>query len=174
VLSISVGSFMPTSRLSLFGPEMSISETHIRLYYKLFVSLTLLQEKCSILAVPINPSDKSVYVNFGALVSKWRKKRHKSQEALAAELGLSRTSITNIERGRQHVQLHTLFALARILNIEPSDLLPSEAKDAPSNLLSAKETTWLTTVTARKAETPDAYVPRDRQKSLGTAQKKQG
>jgi len=47
-----------------------------------------------------------------------------SQEAFAKAVGLSRTSITNIERGRQPVSLHTLYFMADILGVGPADLLP--------------------------------------------------
>jgi transcriptional regulator with XRE-family HTH domain len=48
-----------------------------------------------------------------------------SQEALAKAVGLTRTSITNIERGRQPVNLHTLYVMADILRLDVADLLPS-------------------------------------------------
>lgn len=48
-----------------------------------------------------------------------------SQEVLARELGLSRTSITNIEKGRQPVQLHTLYHISNLLAVELKDLLPA-------------------------------------------------
>jgi transcriptional regulator with XRE-family HTH domain len=37
---------------------------------------------------------------------------------------LSRSSIANIEAGRQSVTLHQLYRIAEILNVEPSVLLP--------------------------------------------------
>jgi transcriptional regulator with XRE-family HTH domain len=47
-----------------------------------------------------------------------------SQEALAERARLSRTSIVNIERGRQGVSLATLYRLAAALNVPPAVLLP--------------------------------------------------
>lgn len=126
--------------------------------------------------VQISTKDKLVYERFGALLAKWRRKRHKSQETLASELGLSRTSITNIERGRQHVQLHTVFAVARLLKISPSDLLPSDSiytePIAPGAPLSATEGTWLASVTQKKGDARYAHIPADRRQGGGTAQKK--
>jgi transcriptional regulator with XRE-family HTH domain len=82
-----------------------------------------------------------------------------SQAALAKAVGLSRTSITNIEQGRQPVNIHTLYAMADILGIEVGDLLPpsptgslgvtlggdQEKKELAK--LSAKESNWLQKIT---------------------------
>jgi transcriptional regulator with XRE-family HTH domain len=66
-----------------------------------------------------------LYSQLGSAIAKTREKRHLTQEQLAAKLHLTRTSITNIERGRQHIQLHTLYLLAESLQVEVLDLLPS-------------------------------------------------
>ena len=47
-----------------------------------------------------------------------------TQEQLGELIGLSRTSVTNIERGRQHVSLHHIFAIAEALKVSPAALLP--------------------------------------------------
>jgi transcriptional regulator with XRE-family HTH domain len=62
---------------------------------------------------------------FGQLLAQRRAEAKLSQEALAKSVGLTRTSITNIERGRQPVNLHTLYVMADILRLEVADLLPS-------------------------------------------------
>ena len=54
-----------------------------------------------------------------------------TQEALASRIGLTRTSITNIERGSQHIPLHLLFAIAGAVGVEAATLLPSP-RDAQS------------------------------------------
>lgn len=46
------------------------------------------------------------------------------QDQLGRAVGLSRTSITNIERGRQGVQAHLLVRLAEVLGRLPAELLP--------------------------------------------------
>jgi transcriptional regulator with XRE-family HTH domain len=72
-----------------------------------------------------------IYREFGRLVREAREKadggRRMTQEALAKRVRLSRTSITNIERGNQHVGLHLLYDLARALGKRPAELLPDEA-----------------------------------------------
>ena|SRR5438093_13679436 len=47
-----------------------------------------------------------------------------SQQSLAKELGLSRVSIVNIERGRHRIQVHQIFDLARALGVNAHDLIP--------------------------------------------------
>lgn len=47
-----------------------------------------------------------------------------SQEGLAQQVGMSRVSIANIERGHHRVQLHVLYQIASTLGAEPHDLLP--------------------------------------------------
>lgn len=57
-----------------------------------------------------------------------RGQRHLTQEEVAARAGLQRTSVTNIERGRQHPPLHVLYGLCDALGVEVHDLLPSTAE----------------------------------------------
>jgi transcriptional regulator with XRE-family HTH domain len=73
-----------------------------------------------------------IYEEFGRGLYRTRKAANLTQEALAERVGLSRTSITNIEKGRQHVSIHILFSLANALGIEPAELLPE--KKAAFNL----------------------------------------
>ena len=47
-----------------------------------------------------------------------------TQEQLAEQIGLSRTSVTNIERGRQHVVLHQIYEIAAALGLNVEALLP--------------------------------------------------
>ena len=53
-----------------------------------------------------------------------RRAKNLSQEALASAVGLTRTSISNIESGRQRMLLHTLVDIADALKVEASTLLP--------------------------------------------------
>jgi transcriptional regulator with XRE-family HTH domain len=67
----------------------------------------------------------SLYREIGELVRAEREQAHVTQDELAARVGLTRTSITNIEKGRQKVQVHTLYAIAGILRISAYNLLPA-------------------------------------------------
>lgn len=51
------------------------------------------------------------------------------QDQLARAVGLSRTSITNIERGRQGVQVYLLVRIADVLGRPPAELLPRSATE---------------------------------------------
>ena len=64
------------------------------------------------------------YSEFGNRVQRARRKLKLTQEALASLVGLTRTSIVNIEKGRQKVLCHTLVALSRSLKVKCEDLLP--------------------------------------------------
>ncbi|MBV8092995.1 MAG: helix-turn-helix transcriptional regulator [Acetobacteraceae bacterium] len=47
-----------------------------------------------------------------------------TQEALANKTGLTRTSIINIEKGRQQILLHTLMDISRALQVPVGELIP--------------------------------------------------
>jgi len=69
----------------------------------------------------------SVVVNqsFGHRLSRVRGLRNLTQAQLGSRIGVSRTTIANLEIGKQNVQLHQVFALARALNAQVQDLIPS-------------------------------------------------
>jgi transcriptional regulator with XRE-family HTH domain len=73
------------------------------------------------------PNKDLVYREFGVLLAAERKRKRLSQSQLGELAGLSRTSITNIECGRQPIQLHQLFSFASILRIDVKNLLPKES-----------------------------------------------
>ena len=71
-------------------------------------------------------SSERVYAEFGALVVAHRQRLDgMTQAELARRIGLSRTSVTNIERGRHHVSLHQFLCIATALEVTPETLLPS-------------------------------------------------
>jgi transcriptional regulator with XRE-family HTH domain len=84
-----------------------------------------------------------------------------TQEKLGSHVGLSRTSITNIEKGRQHVSLHQLFAISRALKVTPETLLPALDGVAGTSWLAEKLppgtetsiTQWADKLVSRKTET---------------------
>ena len=80
-----------------------------------------------------------LYRAFGKLVKLHRQRPPKlTQEKLGLMVGLSRTSITNIEKGRQHVALHQLFAFAEALRVRPEALLPSSGEEAGPSWVAEK------------------------------------
>lgn len=73
-----------------------------------------------------------LYKAFGALVRAARTTSGLTQEDLGKRMGLSRTAITNIEKGNQGVSLLQLYELAAQLNVAPHDLLPPADLDVLS------------------------------------------
>lgn len=89
---------------------------------------------------------RQLYKRIGGSIASARKKRGYSQEKLAAELRLTRTSITNIEQGRQHVQIHTLYVISASLDVPITELLPTRAsleKGKASEAISLSNAEWL-------------------------------
>lgn len=64
-----------------------------------------------------------LYESIGSEIKSLRKKSGFSQEQLALKLNLSRVSIVNIEKGRQHPSIHLLVDITRILNVPFSKFL---------------------------------------------------
>jgi len=83
--------------------------------------------------MPLAPSTQ-VYKTMGRLIRARRKQLKLSQSTLAERVRLTRTSITNIEQGRQKIQIHTLWDIAKALDIHASALLPSPEKKEPEKV----------------------------------------
>ena len=75
-----------------------------------------------------------IYKPLGQLVRAFRTRAGLSQQELADKIGLTRTSVTNIEKGRQRIPLHLLFALADALKVAPRQLLPSGSVTLPNGM----------------------------------------
>lgn len=73
------------------------------------------------------PETSSFYAEVGRRVRVRRDELKMSQEHLAAQLGLKRTSVANLEAGQQRFSAETLMTLARALSLDPVDLLPPRA-----------------------------------------------
>ena len=76
---------------------------------------------------------EQLYREFGRALRARRKQAGLSQDDVAQRVGMSRTSITNIEQGRQHVSLHVLYDLAGAVGTTPGDLLPPNEVLAKGN-----------------------------------------
>lgn len=68
---------------------------------------------------------ETVYEALGRRIQAARVQARCTQEELARRIGMTRTTITNIERGQQRIQIHTLYAIAEALSVTPEALLPS-------------------------------------------------
>ena len=72
---------------------------------------------------------KALYTSIGKHIRETRERRGLTQKALASLVHLTRTSITNIERGGQKLLVHTLVDIAKALNVAPAVLLAQKEKD---------------------------------------------
>lgn len=70
--------------------------------------------------------EKNFYQQVGELIKSHRIRADKNHDALASHLGLSRSSIINIENGRQKILLHTLIDAAEFFNISVTELIPQK------------------------------------------------
>jgi transcriptional regulator with XRE-family HTH domain len=75
------------------------------------------------------------YPAFGQRLAHVRRRAGISQELLAGRVGLSRTSIVNVEKGRQRVPLHMLVDFADVLGVTPDDLLPPRSQSSAQSEL---------------------------------------
>ncbi len=72
-----------------------------------------------------------LYLGIGDRIRRIREESGTTQATLAERIGLSRASVANIERGRQHPPIHTAYAIAQAFGLQLFDLL----RDDPPHLL---------------------------------------
>ena len=90
-----------------------------------------------------------LYADIGNRIRERREELGLTQQALASMVELSRTSITNIEQGRQKLLVNTLFDVAGALEISIEDLLPKVDTGDVGGLvavadISGREKRWIT------------------------------
>lgn len=99
--------------------------------------------------MPPNKKQKNLYEIVGRRIRDTRKNAKLTQEELAERVHLTRTSVTNIEKGRQKLLLHTLFDLAAAMKVTVAQLMPDQRDEQPkieqklTNGLSAAEKKWI-------------------------------
>jgi transcriptional regulator with XRE-family HTH domain len=67
----------------------------------------------------------NLYEIIGNRIREFREKKQWTQAELSERLQITRSSITNIESGRQKIQLDTLYQIALALNVEIELFLPT-------------------------------------------------
>jgi transcriptional regulator with XRE-family HTH domain len=90
-------------------------------YVSLLDILVLQPLKHYCVATPKGP----FYSEFGRRLQQARRAAHVTQAELARGIGLSRTSVANIENGRQPVYIHTFVALTKALGASIETLMPT-------------------------------------------------
>jgi transcriptional regulator with XRE-family HTH domain len=74
---------------------------------------------------------KAFYRQVGQKIRAARKEIGLSQEGLAKAIGLKRPSMSNIEKGRQNILLHTLYDIAETLGTDTNALMPDRRAPEP-------------------------------------------
>lgn len=71
--------------------------------------------------------DKKLYALLGERIKRLRRMQtpEMNQEKLGQILGLTRTSITNIERGKQKLTVDALYKLCETFSVEVSAIMPT-------------------------------------------------
>lgn len=89
---------------------------------ELFVTLTWFALLCILCSMQLN--EAVLYNLIGEGVRQQRIRVGMTQAQLADAVGVLRTSIANIEAGRQKLPLHLLYKLCLELGVEVADILP--------------------------------------------------
>lgn len=74
--------------------------------------------------VALAKATNEFYAAVGSRIQGYRKQRGLTQTDLAEAVGLKRSSLCNVEAGRQHPLLHTFVMLAQVLGVSIADLMP--------------------------------------------------
>ena len=74
---------------------------------------------------------KILYLQIGERVKAAREAAGLTQGELSERIAMTRASVTNIEKARQSVQIHTLYTIARELHVPVFALLPEDDVQAP-------------------------------------------
>jgi transcriptional regulator with XRE-family HTH domain len=78
---------------------------------------------------PNDAEVETIYKTVGRRVKRARSGANLTQDDLAQKISLSRTSIANLERGRQRIMVHCLDEIANALNVPISSLLPTRTSE---------------------------------------------
>lgn len=93
-----------------------------------------------------------LYKKIGERIRDRRTKAKLTQGQLADAIGVLRTSITNIEAGRQKAPLHVLYELCTVLGAEMTEILPTGSEVVQDNGMSIKIGGRVKTVPPKSAD----------------------
>lgn len=96
----------------------------------------------------------TIYETVGGNIRRERIERDMNQAELARRVGLSRTSVTNLELGRQSLLVHQLVNIANALGVEPASLIAIDSDEAPeaAPMLSPALSQWVESLKSRNAQ----------------------
>lgn len=69
-------------------------------------------------------TDSDFYIIVGNKIKLARKEKGIDQESFAKCINLTRTSVINIEKGRQRPSIYQIWLMAQYLNVSITDLIP--------------------------------------------------
>lgn len=75
------------------------------------------------------PEIEAFYARLGELIKVERLRQRMSQEEVGNYLGLTRSSIINLEKGRHRPSVYQILQIAALLNIEYTKLVPVALKN---------------------------------------------
>ncbi len=104
----------------------------------------------------------TLYPYIGHQIQTIRQKKGYTQTDLARLLDLSRTTVVNIEQGRQAVMLHTLITLTHAFHVSLSEFLPTNIPVEPTK----KTSTAFPTNVVKDMEPEDRALMKDRFKEF--------
>lgn len=79
---------------------------------------------------------KQLYENVGSRVRAARERGGVTQLTLGQKIGLTRSSIANLERGYQRIPLHVLALVADALDVRLLDLIPDSLPNDDTGTMS--------------------------------------
>lgn len=77
-------------------------------------------------------NEDQLYQIVGRKIKYFREQLGMNQTVLASRVQLSRTSVVNIEQGKQHGSLFLLWTIAKAVGVEFHDLLPERENTEPT------------------------------------------
>ena len=77
-----------------------------------------------------------IYKEIGKRIQKYRILSGLTQESLATQMGLTRTSVVHIENGNQRLTIDKLYKISEILNVNIDKLLPKIEDKGPLDSVS--------------------------------------
>jgi transcriptional regulator with XRE-family HTH domain len=89
----------------------------------------------------VTAPDKALVV-LGGRVRAYREAAGITQQVLADKIGYTRSSVANLEAGRQDISVSRLASLADALKVSPADLLPRGDGDTMRQLAAALAENW--------------------------------
>lgn len=83
--------------------------------------------------------EEKLHAALGKKIRELRQSSGLTQAELADRIAISRTSLTNVELGRQRVLVDQLYKMADVLNTRPQDLLPQPSEIIGTSTVSSAE-----------------------------------